>query len=600
MKILKIISLLTFILILLSAQKTWAKDLESICGPYYLKDSHFLESTPFSSNDKKVICGSDTPGWEKVPLNQALHQIGVILENDGYYNWKHYQEGNKIIIDKGSLVKISKIEYVNAPDNFFDVTYIGVIGKYLDSSILDEVKSWTIQRMQAIGYPCPQATVKASFKTQKVIVTIERGPYSYIKKIDRENLEKLNSQALSRYDVIQEGDQYNRDFLNLTLRRMYADRIVSYAYFETKCENETKTAQQIEKEAIKSFRNQEATPTELKQNIILDKPNSVIFAVGASSEELPLFKARYQRSRLDDNASTLSSELYLSSVIQSLATDVRLYLFDDFPRFYLNPNFEIKRQNEIAYESLFQKYQMAMVHSYDSSNFQINTKFAPTYNFEKNFESEERDNIQYLSFDTSLSLTDHYYEYYRLSPRTGYQLNLNWSSQKKGVGSDFSGNQYKISGKVLSNIGFFDPPILVLGARFEIATVDVESLDFTPQRMRLYLGGNQDMRGFARKSINNYNKGFLTTAYMGFESRFVSLLPYKLQPYLLFDMAKVGQRSFSLSQALLYSPGIGLRWESPIGNFRTSLAKGYIKDKDSSITNEQEELTLFFSYGQEF
>jgi len=570
----------TVLIILLCITQTFAKDLEHICGPYYLKSQNFFSSSPFSSNDKKLICGSDTPGWKNIPLNQAMYQIGSILENVGHYQWSYDKRGDQFIVDPGELFELKEIEYLNAPTPFFDVTYLGVINDSISTEILDEIKSWSLKRMQAIGYPCPIITVKASYKENKVIVDITPGKKRFIKEIIREESEELNSKSLSRYDAIQSGDLYNRDFLNLTTRRMYSDKVVNYAYFETQCNEEEEFS--------------------VDQNIILDKPNSVILATGASSEEFPLFKARYQRSRLDSNASTLSTELYLSSVIQSISADLRLYLFDDLPRLYFNPNLEIKRQDEIAYESIFQKYQMAMAYTYDSSNFQINTQLAPTYNIESNYESEEEPNVHYLSLDANISITDHYYEYYRTSPRTGYQLNFSWSSQQKGIGSEFSGNQYRFSGKYLFNIGFLDPPILILGARFDVATVDVDSLELTPQRMRLYLGGNQDIRGFDRKSINNFNSGFLTTAYLGFESRLVSILPYNLQPYLLFDIAKVGLRSFALSNAILYSPGIGLRWEGPIGNFRVSLAKGQIKNKDSSITNEQEGLTLFFSYGQEF
>ena len=576
-----------FFLFFLCAPYSFGGDLEHICGPYYLKSQNFFSSSPFNSNDKKLICGTDTPGWKNVPLNQAMYQIGSILEDKGHYQWEYNQKEDQIIVDPGKLFDLQKIEYINAPDAFFEETFIGVDDDTISSSLLDKIKSWSLQRMQAIGYPCPNIDLRASYKENKVIVDITPGTKRYIHHINREEKEGLRSNSLSRYDAIQSGDLYNRDFLSLTTRRMYADRVVNYAYFETQCNQNEKNEDDNEEFSV-------------DQNIILDKPNSVVLAAGASSEEFPLFKAKYQRSRLDKNASTLSTQLYLSSVIQSFSTDFRLYLFNDLPRLYFNPNFEIKRQDEDAYESIFQKYQMAMAYSFDSSSFQINTKLAPTYNVEKNFESEETSNVNYLSLDGNITITDHYYEYYRISPRTGYQLNFSWSSQQKGLGSDFSGNQYRINGKYLFNIGFLDPPILVLGARFDIATVDVDSLDLTPQRMRLYLGGNQDIRGFNRKSINNFNRGFLTTAYIGFESRLVSVLPFNLQPYLLFDIAKVGKKSFALSKALLYSPGIGLRWEGPIGNFRVSLAKGKIENKDSSITSEQEGLTLFFSYGQEF
>ncbi|MDA9189527.1 BamA/TamA family outer membrane protein [bacterium] len=554
---------------------------EKLCNNFYIAGNTLFKSLSFNSNEKKLICGSDTPGWRNIPMNQALRQIGLSLESRGYYKWSKTEHGEKVIIDPGEKAKLEKIILVDEPERFGEISYKGIIGQTINPDKLKEVENWSLKRLRAIGYPCAKVEVSGSYEQDAVKVKILKGPKVYIRSVKREKLEQIKPATLGRHDVFNIGDEFNGDYLDLTSRRLSKFGITSYSFFNHQCEDPENLGH-------------------LSHNALLDKAQSLIFAVGASSEEFPFSKIQWKHSRLDRKASWAVAELYVSPVRKSLNSEMKFYFTDSYPRMFLFPSLNVSHEREEVYTALFQKYKFGIGYLHDFSHHQLGLKFGPTYNFERTFKGPVIDKKNYLSFETNISFNSHYFEYFQFSPRHGFNLDLELITQKKGIGSDFSGNRVSLKGKYLFNIGSFDPPVIILGLRGEIRFLDVDSLESTPQVLRMYLGGINNIRGFANKSINNNNLGYLTSLYLGFEARFASFLPYKIQPYIFYDLAKVGLRAYKFSNALLHSPGLGIRWESPIGVLRLSAASGKIHGKGEELVHTQEEVNYFFSYGKEF
>lgn len=557
-------------------------DLKHICGKYYFKKSELFFNVSLDKNEKLFVCGSDTPGWQNIPQAQAITFIENFLRNKGYYQPTHQQINGNIVFDPGEKTVLKEIHFENKPDNFADVTFIGAIGKVLNSKLLDEIESWSIARLKAVGYPCPQARVRASYENQIALVTLQSGKRAFVSEILRQEVPELHPKTLSRFDAIREGDLYNGDYFTLTSRRVISSGLVNYSYFKNNC-------------------NQEGEPNDqFKQEVLISKPRYLILAGGASTEEFPVFQVTWRHSRLDERASMLFGEAYFSSLEQSLSGEGRIYLFNNYPRFFFTPNINIERISESVFKAVYQRYGAGIGYVHDSQHHQYILKTSPVYNFEKTLEGVGPENTNYLSFNTSITLVSNYYEFFQTSPRTGYRLQLEWISQQQGLGSDISSNLFRIEGTYLWNMGKYDPPILVMGARFGLSSFESPSLQEAPQSFRLYLGGNDDLRGFARKSINNGNQGYMTTSYLGLESRFVSILPYSLQPFLFFDIGRVGLQSFSWIDVSFLSPGLGLRWQSPFGAFRVTASHGFVEQNKQLVPNVKEEWTFFFSYGREF
>ena len=206
--------------------------------------------------------------------------------------------------------------------------------------------------------------------------------------------------------------------------------------------------------------------------------------------------------------------------------------------------------------------------------------------------------MRITSLKIAADVTSHYFEYFRNSPRKGHNLSISLTPYKS-LSDNFneSGTVLDIGGTFLSDFNQGDFPNFILGTRFFFKNIVTDEISTIPQTYRLYLGGQEDIRGFGRKSINNNEIGYTSVAHLSFEGRFTHILPYKLQPFIFYDFAKSGVKSWSFTSDLYHSPGLGLRFESPVGNFRFNLAYGFIQNNTSSI---REGTNFLFSYGREF
>lgn len=565
-------------------QETPRENWENICGPYFIKDKgHLLLSEiNFSSNELLLICGEETPGWSQIPRWQALSNTQNFLRSRGYYKSRVVKSKDKFFIDPGLKQKIIDIDFQNVPEHFNDVRFLGVDGKILNSNSLDLIEAWSLSRMRALGYPCPSLEIKGDPQTGQVIVVAKPGVQTPILSIDRGETPGIHPQALSRYDAFSMGDLYNGDLLTLSSRRLMQSGIVDYADFNNNCYDRKKQKGHF------------------KQRLTFSQPRRFIFSFGASTEELPIVKLSWKHKRLDKNASQLSADLYLSPVKQSLSANSHWHIFKNYPRLYLLPEVEVKRTSEQFYVAVEQKLSGGLGYIYDDSHRRVQMEASPTYNVEETIVGEGPEHTSYFSLESQLSILSHDFEFYQQSPRSGYLLRWAWNTRRKGLGSSISGDKYLFSGTYLVNWGGFDPPLYVLGFRFEMAALVTEKLEDSPQSLRIYLGGDHDLRGFSRKSINNGGMGFTTSSSVGVELRVIRFLPWGLQPFIFVDGALVGLASWTLDSDIFWSPGLGLRWQSPFGTLRGTAGHGFVTSENKKKYGAREEWTYFVSFGQEF
>src|SRR5262249_36020201 len=150
----------------------------------------------------------------------------------------------------------------------------------------------------------------------------------------------------------------------------------------------------------------------------------------------------------------------------------------------------------------------------------------------------------------------------------GWDSTVSASFNSKDAGSSVTAQRLSWSGHALWNLRDYDPPLWVFGARFGARTVVTgEGRDALPPNIRQYLGGSADLRGFGRQELPS-EIGAMTSAFVSFEARLVETLPASLEPFFFVDLGKAGSRPFELDEPLYVSPGIGVRWASPIGVVR--------------------------------
>jgi translocation and assembly module TamA len=564
-------------------------NFRKICGNFFIDSEDFLllfNDLSFTGNEKILICGGDEPGWKKIPRWQAINNIKNFLSARGYNNPKIKEARASIKIKKGELSKITRIKFLDSPKGFKEFKFLGAEDRIVTSSNLNTIEAWTSSRVKMLGYPCPAVKSYANAKSGKVDVKITSGKKIKIIRVNRDVEEGLRTKSVSRFDAFKKGDFYNGENLALTSRRIINSGIADYSDFSVNC--------------LKDYEQ-----GELDQRLTFSKPQSVVFAFGGTTEELPILKLSWRHARLDHNASSLNAELHLSPVRQSAKINGNLHIFNNAPRLYFVPELKVERFSEETVNSLEQRFvnqsfSVGLGYSYDDSTLAARVESKPTYTIEDQEKGQGLKNVKYLSLESTLTVLSHRFEYNRQSPFTGYALNFNWSFRQKGIGSDFSGNLYGANGTYLLNWGGYDPPLFVLGFRFGYDTLIAADLVTAPNKWRLFLGGGENLRGFARKSINNDALGFRSIGHIGTELRALKILPLNLEPFVFLDVGKVGLNSFAFSSDVLLSPGFGLRWQSPFGALRGTAARGFVSDEDKASLDIEEEWNFYVSLGREF
>lgn len=587
-KLIRLPRIIALLLLFVSCQskivKRNDKSYKIVCGKYYIHPSTFslLEGDEFTSNEKLLICGSDTPGWKKPPEQQAKSFIENFLNSRGHYNIRFIEDNGKILIEPGPPSEIKHIKFYDTPPDFLESRFIGLEGKIISSDSLDQIRQWSLSRMRTLSYPCPQAEARANPQTQRVDIYLKPGEKEQILSLERSNSNKLNPEALSRFDAFRIDDVYKDENFILTSRRLINSGLVNYSDFHNHCDKSDRI------------------PGHFSQEITYSPPRRFIFAIGGTTEEYPILKLSWEHNRIDPNASRFFSKLYASSREQSLTSKLNWYPFKNYPRLHFVPEIEVARFSEQIYEALAQKLSFALASSLDTFSNHYRWELSPAYNVEQTLRGAGPSHTSYLSIDSQLSLISHEFEFYQNSPRKGYFLDFDWSTRKRGLGSNINLNRYLFSLKYLINWGGFEPPLIVFGFRFQYAFLDTVSIADTPTSARLYLGGDDNIRGFARRSLNNQGLGYSSYMYLGTEVRFLQIIPYQLQPFVLFDIAKVARTASHFIEPTLTSLGVGMRWQSSFGSFRSTVAKGMIDDHKHYQLGPTDQWKVFISFGKEF
>jgi translocation and assembly module TamA len=242
---------------------------------------------------------------------------------------------------------------------------------------------------------------------------------------------------------------------------------------------------------------------------------------------------------------------------------------------------------------------------WDVAGLRLEFRAGPAFEYVRTLDGQGPADASFFTVETRLNLMSHLYEHYLREPRSGWEARIETSSRRKGAYSPFSADRVRLVGQSLWNLGRFDPPLAVLGLRGVAETTrlgpgaegDPTAL---PPTLRFFLGGDQDIRGFARRQLPPSEQGFLTALYQGVELRAGDVLPYNVQPLVFIDAAMAGRRDLRLDRDVYWSPGAGLRWGSPVGSFRFTFARGYTWRRDPELASIAPHWQFFFSFGQEF
>jgi len=544
-----------------------------------------------NENEKILICGEpDGPeGWKTTPLTQAELLLKTVLANTGYQNPTFERGLDYLKVWKNKKSLIGRIE-TRGDQGLFDVAKKRkILGYPMITIKLDEMESWADFITKRSGYACATNTLEAYVDAELLSITTNIDQKKRFPEYEITGLEYFDRTVLDRYQPFEVGDFYDIRKTQIMVTRMLSDGLFQTAFFTVRCQP---TGDE------KAF--------SLKLETSVGKPHILRFGIGGSTEELPFVDASYRNTHIDNRASSYTISTHLSPRLKSLTADSELYLIDDWTRTFFSPKFKVSQETENSYEANLARLGFDIGRNWDMWDTRMLARGGPVLNYTKTLRGDGPDDLKYSSVEGLLQIMSHNYEFHLRDQYEGWLFQFFYRGQNKGLGSAVDLHRYRTTLKTLWNLGGFFPPLFVLGTRFEQTLVDVyndtENISAAdiPIEDRIFLGGDNNLRGFGRGTIDNSGLGYLTSFYMGVELRLIEELPYRLQPFLLWDYAKVGARENHFDSSTLISEGIGLRWLSPFGTIRGSAARGRIWNKNADTESYPEKWVYFVSFGREF
>lgn len=574
---------LVFILMALTVSVT-AQAQSSICRHIFVVDGKL----DLGNNEKKLICG-DSGGpdaWKEIPLAQAELELKNLLANLGYLNPVFTKVGaNQLEITMGPKTEIKKFEIQTKDKPLLNSRKKRkIIGHPMVSSKLNEIEDWARLEVESRGYPCSSQNLQAFPATGYVILNLELNGREKFGTDFVTKVKGVDTRVLNRHLAFGADSWFDIRKIQISVNRMLSSGLFQSAFFVEDCGDE-------------NFK--------VKLEASVGKPNIFRFGIGASTEEFPFTNITYRNTNIGLKASSYTLSLNYSPRLKSLNFDSELFILPNLWQSYFSPRFRLAQESEDAYETNSARLGIDVATMFDSKHLRITGRVGPSLNATQTVRGEGPGNLNYAAVEASMQFTSHVYEYNLRDQNEGWQLGLSFKGQRPELGSNLGLNTYRLNFKKLWNINDLWPPLLVLGTRIDAVAVDINdpseaNLQRIPFEDRVFLGGDNSLRGFSRLSIDNDGLGYLSSTYVGFELRLVESLPYKVQPFLIYDLAFLGRNSFQFDAATLSSEGLGVRWVSPFGTLRGSAAKGRVISARSPADQHVEEFVYFLSFGQEF
>ncbi|MBC7659591.1 MAG: BamA/TamA family outer membrane protein [Chitinophagaceae bacterium] len=552
---------------------------ETLCGRFVTPNQ-----ITWTTSEKRTLCGSgDTPTWQNIPFNQAEFFFRSFLQSRGYHNPSFEKKDEKLIVRTGKLTEISRLRPLPERADLDLEKYWFPIGRPLTPDQLNDIEKWFTFKLGRLGYACPKLSMSADKETGEVLIQYEAGEHWTIEEIEGASIPQVEDGVLDRYRAFAVGDAYDPILLELSTNRLKDSQTVINTQYSPECAKKPSGT--------------------LRQTTLPGEPRLVTFGFGFDSENLATIRGSWRNSRLSRNASILDISGSLSYRQQTFLASYDWYYLKNPGRHYLKNYIKAERDFEPTYETRSIKTVTAPAYQMDIGSVKADMYAGPSLQFESTQRGEAPNATRLLTLDLGLNIQDHLYEYFLANPQTGYQANFFGSYSNKSTISDVSLAHYKIDFTYLWNVFNFDPTIWVLGFRGSFATTQPGKgtrPDEVPASFKQFLGGSTDMRGFARKNLPSEGTGSLTKEYLGIELRLNNKLPWNLQPLAFIDTGKLGNEAFRVEPTLFYSPGIGLRWQSPIGTLRLSAAHGYVENDKLNIYGDRTKMQYYFSLGEQF
>jgi hypothetical protein len=567
---------------LLGAPPPASAAVEIPCPGVVLDHGDSGERVELTETERKLVCGNPAdPTWQHVPPTQAAFHLRGFLQERGFLRPEISTEGGRLFVRVGPVARVARFETQGAPAVIRTDRMRQIVGERLTPRLLDGIEQRLTERLQAEGFACAKVAVQADPTTEIVRATIQPGPLGRITAIDRSKVQGIDPLALHRFDAFHVGDRYDGRDLTRTSRRLITSDVVRSAYFLTDCDGGN---------------------TVVHQHAFVDAPRIVSFAIGANTERLFNLRASWRHTALGDLASQLGFNAQASATEQQLGALGEWYPFRVDPRLYFSWVVSGRRDRQPQREWYTLEAGFGPARSWDSTVGRLDVRIAPLFRSIHAVRGIGVGSTQMLVLEARARLLSKDFEYYAASPRSGFETQFAVAQSVRHALSATTFTALRWSGEKLWNLGDWDPPTWILGFRFSAATTitlePFESRATGLEPYRYFLGGRNDLRGFGFASIPGDPQGSFTALAASIELRAPPFLPEKLEPFVFVDGGAVGRATFALEHPIYFSPGVGIRWESPIGTVRGTYAHGLLLTRGPRRVEPGHR--FYLSVGEEF
>lgn len=577
--------ILFFIIFTLNISLTYAKELIDICSDKSVlveipnKNLSFKNEISLNKNEEILVCGDKKiEEWKNPSIEQKIYFLKKILNNKGLYKFSESIRNNKVKIRIQDFTLIKKITIENLDQKIIKNNKT-IKRKKLSKDNLDNYENWLKNKLILMGKPCAKIDTIFNPGNETIFTKISNNKKSKIKKIDREIIKlkknyQIDKDLIERFELFKENEYYDKRLIEISKNLLIREGIVQGVTFQEQCN--------------------ENGDILIKEKITLGKNRVLKVGVGYNSEENFLGRIFWRNSRLNNKGNNFSAELNYTQQRKYIDLKYKSYPFDKYLKnFFLENRFKIEEITELGIDGFYSEYRLLLNKIIKWKNHIIVPRTGLIYYYTDDQLNFQIENSRGLSLYNSILINSLDYQFLQQNPSKGYQIFIESRYNNRNFISNYSAHRLKLEAKYLTNPLNFDPVFWVLGFKAGIFNTDSRDFDRLPFFYFNPLGGSRNIRGFQRNQIRNQQFGSLATAYLSIENRFTNFNKYNIDPLLFVDLAKIGDNIDNLNSPLYYSPGLGVRWRSPVGTFRLTYGQGYLKEKK---INDQ----VYFSFGEEF
>jgi translocation and assembly module TamA len=519
--------------------------------------------------ERGLVCGDpDSEGWREVPRAQARRFLEAFLQQRAFHHPVFEVKAGKLLVDPGPRTMISRLEGSNLPPGVDLSKKRRVVGAPLTPAALDKVKGDLTSELRNLGYPCPE-------------VFIAGGTTSIAGPIEEPRIAGVDPGIFRRFEAFRRDRPIDQRLLTLTSNRIVSEALFLNSAYDVTCG--TAGVRIVHRAAI-------------------GPPRLIRLGVGIDTEGFARVRARWQHSRIGWRASTAEAVVFASRREQSANMFMRLYLSPE-SRLHLVPSWVATRSDEPRFEAVASQLSFAPAITWDDQSVHVEARAGPALEYADTRRGIGPQDSYFQTFNSHIEATSHLFEYFLREPHTGFHAGLDTASRVSQISSKLTAHRLRLETEKLWNVGRFDPPLAVIGARGWVGTTMVGDRDVAlkelPVAMSFFIGGDADFRGVGPGELGD-ERGFLSGVYEGLEVRAGDILPLKIQPLVFLDVAMAGRASLHLDPDVYYAPGFGVRWPTFIGSFRMTFARSMLWRRDPATAPGRRHWQFFFSYGREF